>query len=172
MQIITASPHDAPVFARLNRHVHQLHLDNAPDSFHEPTHEEATTSFRRQLSEKSAFAFLAIEADEAVGYLLAFVQEREANPFCPERRFLYIEQISVEPDQQGQGVGRALMDAALQLAAQERIEDIEVSTWAFNRKAQAFFESVGFEPRMIRYRMRLTGICWKTAPTPAPSTWC
>lgn len=156
MQIVAASAADANTFAELNRHVHSIHLENAPSFFREPTLEEAAAAFRRLLSKEDARAYLALLDGEAVGYLLLFLREREAHAFCPARRFLYVEQISVEPAWQGHGVGRALMDAALQFAVESGIDDIETDTWAFNSQAQTFFQAVGFAPKTYHYQMKLS----------------
>ena len=57
MRIEIASSADADTFAVLNRHVHSLHLENAPDFFRVPTHEEAVAAFRTLLAKENARHF-------------------------------------------------------------------------------------------------------------------
>ena len=156
MQIRTATADDSDTFAELNRHVHGLHLENAPASFREPTHEEAAEAFLTLLSKENVRAYLAFVDGTAVAYMLAFIREREAHAFCPARRLIYVEQISVEPQWQNHGIGHALLDVARQLARDNDIDTIETDTWAFNIQAQAFFEFMGFEPKTQRYRMKIS----------------
>ena len=153
MRILTASVADAEIFAGLNRNVHRLHVDNVPDFFHSPTDAEVETAFRELLGKDNAHGYLAYIGDQVAGYMLVFVRERPANAFCRARRSLYLDQISVEPTWQGQGVGRALVNTARKLARVSGIDQIEVETWAFNEKAQAFFRSCGFQPRTQRLFM-------------------
>jgi ribosomal protein S18 acetylase RimI-like enzyme len=155
MRIEIASIEDADTLARLNQHVHRLHVESVPNFFKWPTHEEALASFRELLGRDNSRAFIAYEDDVAIGYLLVSTYEHPADALRLARRFLDIDQISVEPNWQRRGVGRELMNAALQYARETGISDIELSTWAFNSAAQAFFKSLGFQPKTERFWMRL-----------------
>jgi GNAT superfamily N-acetyltransferase len=83
------------------------------------------------------------------------IVEREARVFTPARRCLYIDQISVEPEWEGQGVGTRLMEAAIEYAHAAKIDELEVDTFAFNEKAQRFFTSFGFQPKIQRFWMQV-----------------
>ena len=109
IQILPASLADAGAIANLNRHVHQLHLDRAPHFFRQPGDAERLQAFREFLTQANARAFIAYADDVAVGYVLASIHERPAGVFSPRRRWVYVDQISVEPRWKKQGVGRQLM---------------------------------------------------------------
>ena len=149
-----ASPADAGVLADLNRHVQGLHVDGAPDLFKEPVHEDVVAQFEEWLGEDNARAFIAYEEETAVGYLLAFIRERPANPITRRWRALLIDQISVEPPWKGKGVGRSLVEAALSVARAEDVDEVQAMTWGFNEEAQAFFRALGFEVQMLRFGQR------------------
>jgi GNAT superfamily N-acetyltransferase len=150
MRIEPGSPADAGTLARLNTFVHDLHLEHAPHVFGTPTREDAAAAFEALLRRENYRAFLAYVDDRAVGYVLVMVGERPASAFNRPRRWLYIDQISVEPDARRHGVGRALVSAVLRHADDTGIDDVEVDTWAFNDRAQAFFASLGFRAKTRR----------------------
>ena len=85
------------------------------------------------------------------------IRRRPEDAFCTARTFVYVDQLSVDPSYQRQGVGRELLEAVMGYAQESNIDDIEVETWAFNTAAQGFFGSLGFEPRTIRLRMSHRG---------------
>jgi ribosomal protein S18 acetylase RimI-like enzyme len=47
--------------------------------------------------------------------------------------------LSVNQAYQGQGMGQALMQAALKVAQDQGISSIALDVWSFNTKARAFF---------------------------------
>lgn len=64
----------------------------------------------------------------------------------PRRRLLHngLLTMGVHPRAQGQGIGRALVEAALAWAEANGVERIELYTLASNVRAQRLYESVGF----------------------------
>jgi ribosomal protein S18 acetylase RimI-like enzyme len=60
-----------------------------------------------------------------------------------------IHDLMVDPAQQGQGVGRTLLDATRVLLATRGVRQVVLSTAARNEAAQRLFARVGFRPTMI-----------------------
>jgi GNAT superfamily N-acetyltransferase len=155
IRIQAASSADADTLARLNQYVHTLHVDKAPHVFKPLTREAAAAAFTSLLSRDDARAFIAYVDGRATGYILVFVVDRAETAFGFARRWLYIDQISVEPRSRRHGVGRELLNAALGYARSAGLHEIEVETWVFNEVAQAFVASSGFEPKTKRFWMNL-----------------
>jgi ribosomal protein S18 acetylase RimI-like enzyme len=59
----------------------------------------------------------------------------------------YLEELYVVPDRRGQGLGRALMEAAIELARQEGAAYMELGTSEADVAARALYESLGFSNR-------------------------
>ena len=59
----------------------------------------------------------------------------------------YLEELYVVPDRRGQGLGRALMQAAIELARQEGAGDMHLGTSEDDVVARALYESLGFTNR-------------------------
>lgn len=155
VRIEAATVADADVLADLNRHVQGLHVDGAPHLFKRPVHDEVVAQFKAWLGEENASAFIAYQGKRPVGYVLAFVRERPDNPITRAWRALVIDQISVEPAWKGKGVGRALVEAALEVAREAAVDEVQATTWAFNDQAQAFFRALGFDVHVLRFAQPL-----------------
>jgi ribosomal protein S18 acetylase RimI-like enzyme len=59
----------------------------------------------------------------------------------------YLEELYVVPDRRGQGLGRALMEAAMDRARREGATRMELGTAEEDRAARALYESLGFTNR-------------------------
>ena len=157
LQVRFARPDDAPRISQLNAYVQQLHADALPHFFKVPS----ATSFPAEyvleiMARPDTVMFLAEQAGKAVGYLYADVTPAlETNSTYTFDR-LHIHHIAILPEAQGHGCGTALMEAAKQEARRRGIPSLSLGTWAFNRRAQRFFESQGFV--YYGHRMWLQGI--------------
>ena len=154
-RVRAASPSDTQALARLRTRVHGVHVDRAPEIFTRPAHTEMEEEFRALLGQGHTRAFIALAGEVPVGYVLALVQERPATPLVRARRWLYVDQISVEPAWTRRGVGRQLMQATIDLARSLQIDDLVTDVWAFNEETQAFARACGFRSQMERFSMRL-----------------
>jgi ribosomal protein S18 acetylase RimI-like enzyme len=59
----------------------------------------------------------------------------------------YLAELYVVPDRRGQGLGRALMNAAIELARAEGADYMELNTGEDDVAARALYESLGFSNR-------------------------
>jgi ribosomal protein S18 acetylase RimI-like enzyme len=62
----------------------------------------------------------------------------------------YLEELYVVPSRRGQGLGRALLEAAMDAARSEGAEQMELGTSEDDVAARALYESVGFTNREAR----------------------
>jgi ribosomal protein S18 acetylase RimI-like enzyme len=94
---------------------------------------------------------LVAETDE--GHVVGYVTTR----LNRESRLGWIPNIAVDPACQGAGIGRQLMDAALEYLRSAGMRHAKIETLVSNERGQAFYPSVGFEEvaRQIHYVMDL-----------------
>jgi GNAT superfamily N-acetyltransferase len=59
----------------------------------------------------------------------------------------YLEELYVVPDRRGQGIGRALMNAAMDLARERGAADMHLGTGEDDVAARGLYESLGFSNR-------------------------
>ena len=146
-----ATPADAPTLARLNAHVQSWHAAHYPEAFFpHPDPNALTAFFADRLQDPACTAFLA--GDPATGYALCQLQTRETSIFSPGYRRVMVDQIAVAPEARRQGQGRALLEAARQLARDLQADEILLDTWEANTEAHAFFRANGFTPRRMLFR--------------------
>jgi ribosomal-protein-alanine N-acetyltransferase len=104
-------------------------------------------SFREALDSGSVyFACARSDAGSVLGYVVAWFVADQGE----------IANIAVAPDQRGQGVGRALLDAALGEAATRGIAAVFLEVRDSNQRARELYASRGFEEvgRRRRYYRR------------------
>lgn len=146
-----ATPEDAATLARLNTHVQGWHAAHYPEAFF-PTPDPAalTAFFADRLADPACTVFVA--GDPAFGYALCTLHTRDTSVFSPGYRRLMIDHIAVAPEARRRGQGRALLDAARQLARDLQADEIMLDTWDANHDAHAFFRAAGFTPRRMLFR--------------------
>lgn len=153
MKVRQAVIEDAEIVAKLICDVQRLHAEELPHLF-KPA--DAPSPFvvdcrERILTDPNGRLFIVEEAGEAVGYVYARVLRQPETAYVYARSAVHIDQISVKPDRQGSGYGRALIEAVFGLARAEDIERVSLDTWGFNTEAHGFFHKMGFD--MFMYRM-------------------
>jgi ribosomal protein S18 acetylase RimI-like enzyme len=130
-----AEPADAEAIGRL------LHDFNT--EFGDPTPGPAALTNRiRELLEAGEVTVL-LAGSPARG--LAVLRFRPA--LWKEALDAYLEELYVVPERRGQGLGRALMEAAIELARAEGAEDMHLGTSEDDVVARALYESLGFSNR-------------------------
>lgn len=146
MNIRPATPADSRLLSSLCVDVQRLHADHHPGLFKLPqTDDFAVAFFDQVLADPLVNIFVAEEDDQALGYILCKLIERSETPFTFSMRFLQVDQISVQPQARGRGVGSALLAQADDLAQESDVSRIQLDSWGFNTSAHAFFEHNGYE---------------------------
>lgn len=150
-QIRLAVPEDAGVAARM------LHDFNSEFESWTPPAEEIAERLHPLLA-RGAIRLLLAGTDPDGLALLSF-----RDTIWHEGPAALLEELYVVPDRRGQGIGRALMEAVLELAQQAGSAWIEVTTGESDREARRLYESLGFtniedssdRPRMLYYELPL-----------------
>ena len=156
MNIRQATPSDSFLLSSLCRDVQSLHAEHHPDIFKIPQGDDfAVAFFDEILVDPMARIFILEKNRQALGYVLCKLMERPESPFTFALRYLQIDQISVRPEARGQGVGAALIEQAERFASELEVQRIQLDSWDFNVRAHAFFERLGFQKFLFRFRQIL-----------------
>jgi ribosomal protein S18 acetylase RimI-like enzyme len=99
-------------------------------------------------------SFVAESRDGAVGVLLASHLSRTNGHIC---------QVSVAPDAQGRGIGRALLGATLRSFREQGLRTASLSVTYENRTAYALYQALGF-----RLRKEFAAHAWVRPPARIP----
>jgi ribosomal-protein-alanine acetyltransferase len=120
--IAGVTAHDLPAIAAIER-----------EAFSDPWSEK---SFRDALAHPSIyFAAARDDANAVVGYVVAWFVADEGQ----------IANLAVAPSGWGQGIGRALLDAALREAALREASEVYLEVRDSNDRARRLYRSRGFE---------------------------
>lgn len=151
IRIRRATKDDAPILSSLNADVQRLHAEARPDLFKRPENDAfAVDHFLEILSNESVYVFIASVGELDAGYISAQIIRQPENPFMFEAECLYIDHVSVRPEQRRKGIASRLMDEVERLARERGIRNLVLDAWAFNADARRFFESKGFKTGLVR----------------------
>ncbi|MEQ9325522.1 MAG: GNAT family N-acetyltransferase [Polyangiaceae bacterium] len=143
---------DVEALTPLKAEVHASHVTAHPDIFKAMTHDQLARWMRDRLAEDNTHAWVAEEAGAVLGYAMAAQRSRGETTFSHERAWCEIDEIVVVAHGRRRGVARALITRAVQHSQSLGVDDVELTTWAFNAGAQAAFQRMGFRPTIGRYR--------------------
>jgi ribosomal protein S18 acetylase RimI-like enzyme len=145
-EIVIRLHKDAGAIARLNEHVHQPHHLRQPAIF-APYDYDATLPFiQGLLSKDNSYGLIAYRGEEPIGYAIVIRHDHQQGFFQQDYRTLFIDQMAVKSDCQGQGIGEKLIEAVAKLGREEGIKRIELNVWTDNQGAVKFYERCGFKP--------------------------
>ncbi|MFE5142049.1 GNAT family N-acetyltransferase [Streptomyces fagopyri] len=136
--IRTATPADVPVIHAMVRELAEY--EKVPDEA------RATPAQLREAlfgEHPAAFAHLAEEAGEVVGFALWFLN------FSTWRGVhgIYLEDLYVRPQARGGGHGRALLTELARICVARGYERLEWSVLDWNRPSIEFYEALGARPQ-------------------------
>ncbi len=142
----TATIDDAPLLARLNMTVHQMHVDAQPRRYKplSPDDPALLLEFARRIAEPTMYTWIAEVNHEPVGYVQCVLRQIPENVYVYSTRDFHIDQLSVNKAHQNQGVGQALMNQVMQTARELEAEVVTLGVAVFNTQAQEFYTRLGF----------------------------
>jgi len=142
-----ATTNDAELLAALNAHVHDLHVAQEPERYKPTERNELVARMGHILVDPATHAWIAEIEGEAVAHLIARELRHEGHVYVHPQHFLLVDQLAVEPAQRRRGIGRRLMTAVAERAAQCGASRVELTVRAHNEAAMAFYAALGFAPR-------------------------
>ena len=125
-----------------------LHSEFLPNRFcHPREHQVARTReyIFSLIDDPDTSVLLAEEESRIAGAIITIVRDTAPIPILTPRRVANIDIIVVRQDQQGRGIGQALMVQAEQWARTRGADDIELTVYFFNQKAIRFYSGLGYE---------------------------
>lgn len=114
--------------------------------------EDAQKIFAQQSQYPDYHVFLAELGNEAVGTFALLVMENMAHMGAPSA---VVEDVGVLPDLQGKGIGKKMMEYALQYAQEKGCYKMSLSSNLRREQAHQFYESLGFKKHGFSFLMEL-----------------
>lgn len=148
IQIRTATMEDYEAICQLTLQVDQLHIAWYPEYFRLPQGPSRERIFIQTWhGREESEIFLALDESGLVGLLMIVI---EVFPDFPIMQAGYrkatVDNLVVEQNNQGRGIGKQLMEAAEVWARQQKAQEMSLQVYEKNQKAQAFYRQLDFEP--------------------------
>ena len=149
MTIRFAVEKDIPRLGDLLRQVCLVHHNGRPDIFNagrKYTDEELV----ELLKDATRPILVATDdTDTVIGYCFCVYQQPAPGGALMPHKTLYIDDLCVDENIRGQGIGRTLYDAALAMARDSDCYNVTLNVWSCNPTALKFYEKLGMKPQKI-----------------------
>lgn len=147
MKVRQATPEDVPALVALFQELDRMQSDWRVFTPRPGFYDEVGLKYREAMSTENAVVLVAEDEGEIVG--MAYGDVRIPSRFSDERA-LELSGVVVRTGYRGRGVGRALVQEAARFAGELGVEWVELKTFAPNQGAMAFWEGLGFTPRVVQ----------------------
>ena len=147
MKVRQATPEDVPALVALFQELDRMQSDWRVFTPRPGFYDEVGLKYREAMSTENALVLVAEDEGEIVG--MAYGEVRIPSRFSDERA-LELSGVVVRTGYRGRGVGRALVQEAARFAGELGVEWVELKTFAPNQGAMAFWEGLGFTPRVVQ----------------------
>ena len=138
---------DIPAINKLLRQVLDVHADGRPDLFRVGTVKYSNEKLAKILQQPTIPFFVAVdENNNVIGYALCEYRAIKDNQFIHDLNYCYLDDICVDKDQRGKGIGTMLYEHVKQQARADGYEAIRLNVWCLNESAIRFYEKLGLVP--------------------------
>lgn len=148
MRVRQATPEDVPSLVALFQELERMQADWRVFTPRPGFYDEVGEKYREAMSNRDSVVLVA-EDDEGEVVGMAYGEANIPSRFSDERA-LEVSGVVVRAGYRGRGVGQQLVHEAGRFARDRGIDWIELKTFAPNQGAMAFWEGLGFTPRIVQ----------------------
>jgi GNAT superfamily N-acetyltransferase len=114
--------------------------------------EQTELTWKRLINnELKMFGFVAESEDEIIGFTHCLFRPST----WTETDYCYLEDLFVDPNIRGKGIGRALMNKVFELAKEKNSKRVYWTTQEFNKTARVLYDSIIPVSEFVQYRLPL-----------------
>ena len=133
-------------------HEHHLTVDPRVPGIPPRTADESwpirRTRYEEWLTHPGAFALLALDGEEAIGYAVVSFHDRDDTHQTGER-FAELHSLSVLEDRRSAGIGTQLLRRVYAEVRAQGVEEMMIGVLATNDRVRRFYEREGFAPWVL-----------------------
>lgn len=149
MEIRFAEAKDTAGILALLRQVGQIHHQARPDLFRPGAQKYGASQILAMLNSSQTPIFVAVEEEAVLGYGFCQVRIYDHDPVICDHTELYVDDLCVDEQHRGQGIGKAIFQELCRYARMRKIETVTLNVWCCNEKAMAFYKSLGLKTQKL-----------------------
>ena len=143
-EIRRADARDIPGIMNLLVQVDLVHHAIRPDLFKGPATKYTEEELKALLADDSTPVFVcADESGQVLGHCFCVFKQLKSDNVLTDIKSLYIDDLCVDSQARGRGVGKILYDYALGFAKSIGCHNLTLHVWDKNPGARAFYEKMG-----------------------------
>ena len=156
-QVRRAAERDIPAILNLLVQVDMVHHNGRPDLFKGPATKYTADELKQILANEETPVFVCTDGENRVlGHGFCMLQH-SGGELLVEHTTLYIDDICVDENARGQGVGRMLFERIREYARDIGAYNVTLNVWSCNPGARVFYEKLGFAPYKTGMEIILDG---------------
>jgi len=114
--------------------------------------EQTELTWKRLISnDMKMFGFVAESEEGVIGFTHCLFRPSTWS----ETDYCYLEDLFVDPNIRGKGIGRALMNKVIDLAKEKKSKRVYWTTQEFNKTARVLYDSITPVSEFVQYRLPL-----------------
>ena len=129
--------------------VHKVHSDVRNDIFKEGMKKYSSEDVKEILNNPDKPIFVYEENNSVVGYAFCVIKKTKNNSSLVDRIELYIDDLCVDNNHQGKGIGTNLYNYVKEYASKIKANSVTLNVWCFNEKAMMFYQKLGLKPLKV-----------------------
>ena len=146
---------DIPDICRLLEQVLAVHHAGRPDLFRAHGKKYDEEDLQEMLKRLENPVFVYEDDGHVAGYIMCQEQNPCSSALTPVKT-LYIDDLCVDEDARGKGIGRKLFQYVKDYAKKNGFYNVTLHVWNSNPGAMKFYESLGLKPQYICLEMVLS----------------
>lgn len=150
-----ATAADIPSIGKLLLQVHDVHATGRPDIFKKGQRKYSDAELAQILASEAPVFVATDDEGRVLGHAFCLWKCISGADNLCDRRELYIDDICVDENQRGKGVGAFLYEGVHAYAEEQRADAITLSVWCLNEGALHFYEKCGMTPLKVIMEQKL-----------------
>ena len=150
LRIRRALPKDIKRINDLLFQVLNVHHEGRPDLFKGNVKKYTDEELLVILQDEGRPIFVAEDGNGLVqGYAFCVFQQHIGNNILTDIKTMYIDDLCVDENVRGGGIGKALYEYVLAFAKEQGCYNVTLNVWACNETAMRFYEKCGLKPQKV-----------------------